>query len=230
MGILDFNNSGSSNKWNCTNPNEPNYMPSITGTVVAVKEMPKLNFVTKKPEYWDDGNVKLNVALTIQGQSGRELDWIFSPKSVAADACKNALAQFKPDASGYADLGGLMVTVSTREPQQGERPWGQGNPRPWAMQILGQGNVPFRGVFPYVPQQNAPAPQVANDFAAPAQPVMQPQPMAPQPAQQPMMQQQPVAQPAMQQPAAMPAAQAMQQGVAWQDQGGAMIYDQDIPF
>lgn len=201
-------NGGNGNGWNYSDQSKPGYMTSIQGTIVKITELQSRNYMTKQPEFWPDGNPKLNICFTIQGQSGRELTWVFSPKSTAFDAVVTALKTMNPNVNSIADIGGYMVEISTQEGQ-----WGQGRPRPWTVNILGMGQVPFRGVEEYT--------------APPAQPVQQQQ----QPAQQFQPQGQQVAtapisqgQPMQQQPVIQGQPQVVPDG------NGGMVYDQDIPF
>lgn len=175
--LLDFDRGGG---WNYSDPAKPNYMPSITGTVVAIEEVQSTNWKTGQPEFFDPfpgqvvGNPKLNIQLIIQGQSGNELPWQFMPKkgSNAFDAVVNALRAYNPESRSIANIGGLMIRVST---QYTTAELGK-NARPWQVEILGPGNAEFRGITEF-------------DMSKVQQPVMQ-QPVMQQPVmQQPVMQQ-----------------------------------------
>lgn len=189
MGVLGFENRGSmtGKNWNYSDPNKDNYYLQLQGTVVEIKEVPATKFNSNEIDRWPDGNPKLNICLTIQGQSGRELDWVFSPGGTqkptpAMAACRAALQAAGEPAQSVAELGGKTITVATQAPPEGFT-YGQGNPRPWAVQINGAGTVPFRGVHEYTgeaQQQAQPQPQPQ------VQPQPQPQPQAqvqPQPQQ-----------------------------------------------
>lgn len=218
MSIFDINGAktGNGNGWNYSDPTKPDYKPQLQGSVVQIKEVQSVNYVTKKPEFWNDGNPKLNVAIVIQEQDGTEYDWIFSPKSTAADALAAALG---PQATSMLEAAGKVIQVSTWEPQNGMK-YGANNPRPWQAQILGQSQVPYRGTVKYQgnaqpqqqaqpqPQQQAAPPIVGQYYAAPTV-GMQPQPMQQQPMQQQPVQQQPAQQ-------------------NWNE--APAMYDQDIPF
>lgn len=207
MGVLNFENrggNGNGNGWNYAHPDKENFMTTIKGTVVEVKEVPKTKFNSTEIDRWDDGKAKLNICLTIQGQSGRELDWVFGPGGItkpttAMAACRAALQAAGKPAESVAELGGLMIQVSTQQPPEGFS-YGQGSPRPWSVQVLGPGNVPFRGVTEYTEEQ--------------VQTQQQPQPQLQQQLQQAPA---PVAQPT-------PATQVMAQPV------NTTVYDEDIPF
>ena len=230
MGIFDFDGSnGTSNGWNYSDPSKPDYMPSIIGTIVQIDEVQEYNYMTKEPMFFDNGNPRTNIRLIVQGDSGRELPWTFNPKKsgVAFQAVMNAAKAYNPQATGMKDLGGLKVKITT----QGTTKEIGNNPRQWWFEILGPGTAPFRGLFPFVPQQQpqqaqqqyAPQPQmqqaappIQNGYFAPPMPQQQ-QPVQAQPVQQPV-QQQPQHQVIQGQPQIIP------------DGNGGQIYDQDIPF
>lgn len=231
MSIFDINGAktGNNNGWNYSDPNKPDYKPQIQGSVVQIKEVQSVNFMTKKPEFWPDGNPKLNVGIVIQDQNGTEYDWIFSPKSAGAEALAAALG---PQATSMLEAAGKIIQVTTWEPQNGGK-WAAGNPRPWQVQIMGQSQVPYRGTVNYsksnqqaqpqqaqpqpqqpMPQQQQQAPRIVGQFYEVPTAGMQPQPM---PQQQPQQYAQP------QQP--------MQEQVPVQAYGEpGQVYDQDIPF
>lgn len=178
MSILNFNRS-SENKWNYSDPNAEGYMPSVTGTVVEITTPQSINFKTKQLETWPDGSPKLNVALTIQGQSGREVVWTFQPSknSNAMQAVHSALVNALGEhVKGIQEILGLNITVSTKEPPQGFS-YGQQNPRPWSVVINGQGNqAAVRGVFDTSTNSAAKAP-AATPMNQEQQQPMQAQPM-----------------------------------------------------
>lgn len=221
--VLDINTEGAG--WNYSDSSKPNYMTSIQGTVVEINEVQSRNYMTKQPEFWPDGNPKLNIEFVIQGQSGRELPWVFSPKSTAAQAVKTALLAMNPNAKSIAEVGGYLVEISTQEGQ-----WGQGRPRPWNFKILGMGQAQFRGVGEYKPaatpqpqqqgqqpqQQQGQAPAIVNGYYEP-------------PTPQPQQQAQPQAQQGDFAPQAQPQVQQQAQPQVVQE-NGVSVYDQDIPF
>ena len=224
MSLMNFNGGSS---WNYSDPNKTGYALSITGTVVKVAEVQARNFQTKQPEVWPDGNPKLNVQLTIQGQSGRELTWDFSPVSLASDAVRNAVESTIEGADGFDAVGGKFVRITT---QPGT--YGSGNPRPWMFEILGEGNVPYRGTQLFnaantqQPMQQHAMQQPAMQQQQPMQPMQQSMPQPMQPMQQQPMQQQPM-QPMQQQPMQQA---PMQQQPMQQYAPNQTLYDEDIPF
>lgn len=224
MGVLGFENrggNGSGNNWNYSDPNKEGYMLQLQGTVVEIKEVPATKFNSNEIDRWPDGNPKLNIALVIQGQSGRELEWVFSPGGIqrptqAMAACRSALQAAGKPAESVAELGGLFISVATQEAPQGFS-YGAQNPRPWAVQVLGQGQVPFRGVHEYTEQAN-----VAQQQPQAAAPTQQPAPVA-----QPVQPVQPVAQQAAPAPVAQPAQPVAPAPAPVPE---TPYYEQDIPF
>lgn len=204
--------------WNYAHPDQEGYMPSITGTVVKIERLQTVNFMTRQPEFFDNGNPKISYRLTIKGQSGKELAWTFDRKSVGDNACINAIEKFynkDKNADVYlSEILGKIVSIST---QHGE--YGSGRPRPWTVEILGDGNPGdlhdpaivdhLKNAQPQQvqqPQQQvSPQIQYQQQRAAQALGYQQPQPQ-PQQYQQAPVQQQYVADPT----------------------GG--YYDNDIPF
>ena len=172
MSVLYFENrGGSSNKWNYSDSSKEGFMTQIQGTVVEVKEVAATKFNSNEIDRWPDGHAKINVCLVIQGQSGKELEWVFSPGSVvkptpAMQACRTALQAAGYPAVSVAELGGMTVNISTVQPPEGFS-YGVGNPRPWTVQIVGAGTVPFRGVTEYEEVPAPPAPAAAPVMQAP---------------------------------------------------------------
>lgn len=105
MGIFDFDN-GEATGWNYSDPNKPGFMQSITGTIVQIDEVPELDYMTKQPKFFDNGNPRTNIRFIIQGDSGRELPWTFNPRKtgIAFQAVTNAAKAYNPQATGMKDL------------------------------------------------------------------------------------------------------------------------------
>lgn len=134
MGIFDL--KGGSASWNYHDESKAGYMTSITGTVVEISNPQARDYNTGKPKFWDDGNPVRNLCITVRGQSGKEVAWFFSPKSVAADACLKAL---DPDDAresvSIEELLGKNVTISTKPGAYNAK-----HPRPWAVVVNGDGD------------------------------------------------------------------------------------------
>lgn len=221
MSVFDLKGSSGGNNWNYSKPQEEGYMEMIEGTVVEISNPQSINFNTKQPEVWPDGNPKLNLRLTIKGKSGRELNWTFAPRSVSAEACLAALdPQGTRSQVNIEELLGKFIRVQTQAGVYNSQ-----NPRPWWVTLLGEGDAgSVRGMVDLSAQkapvqqpqvQQAPAPQIQYAQQQAAQALGYQQAPAPQPQPQP-------------QPA--PVQQAPVNQVPYEQDPTGGYYDQDIPF
>jgi hypothetical protein len=226
MSFFSFDRSGSGNGgnfWNYNKPEKEDYSPILMGRVVELSDPPKTKFQSQEIERWDDGNPKRNIRMTILDGAGNEFVWDFGPggrnrPSNAMLACANALiAAGINGASGLEEMLGMTISIQTQEPPAGFS-YGANAPRPWQVTIMDKNKGEHRGTKHIKDPVTEGAEMTAKPVVA--------QPQAPTPA-------------AVQQ-AAQNAANAMgfqqpmmpqQQGYyAQQPQGGAAIYDDDIPF
>lgn len=161
MGVFDL--KGSSNGWNYSDKTKAGYAPTIEGTVVEISNPQAIDYVSKQPKFWPDGNPIRNLRVTLKGRSGRELSWVFSPKSLSAEACLKALDPAgSRDYVSIEELLGKFVRISTEEGV-----YNQAHPRPWEVTVLGDGDIAaVRGLVDLstmpqqAPQQEKPAPTV----------------------------------------------------------------------
>lgn len=260
---MSINPTGAVNyNWNYSNQNKEGYSPTLIGTVVAIQEIQKRSFSTNgpgMPEFWPDGNPKMNIRIVLVTPEGQFKTFTFQPVSGKSIGDPKKIHNQLFALTGNTDMMNLIgktIQIST-EPGT----YGAGNPRPFTATLVEAG--------PYQAATEMPAefkvPKVLCNDAATGGQMVQPQPMAPQNIQQPPMQgayfapPMPQAQPVMQpQPQPMPQAQpAMQQqpagtvqpmmpagmdpnvAAAMQAIGatnvqpvndGGAVYDQDIPF
>lgn len=204
MGVFDLNAQGSGNYWNYSGSDKPNYMTSITGTVVEVIRKQGTDYATKQPKVWKDGSPRAVFQLMVKGASGRELGWVFEMFTKNRETGQRVLTKpaqaiadaLDPNGGGtpsLEDLLGLNVTISTEEGV-----YNQTHPRPFHMVINGPGDMEsVRG---------------ATDLlAAQAQPQPQPQPSAYQQAPTALQQQ----------------VQAAGQALGYEQDE---LYGEDIPF
>ena len=165
MSMFDLKGGGSSN-WNYSDPDKAGYMEKITGTVVEISNPQVIDFMTKKPAFWDDGNPKRQLKVVIQGQSGKELAWyIAGKKSAAAQAVLKGLIDFHGDKETISidELLGLNVTIETKPGSYGLK-----KPRPWSVTINGEGDTSaVRGLIDLSkPQNNEVKQQLEDNFGA----------------------------------------------------------------
>lgn len=155
---------GGTNNWNYADKDKENYAEYIQGTVVAIDNPQSINFATKKPEVYDDGNPKRNLRITLLQQDGSEICWTFSGyrKSAAVQAVLAAMDAYDKDNDGHMKmLLGLAVTIWT-EPGT----YSMSHPRPWWVRIDGPGNAgAVRGWVDYDAPENR---QAAPTPPAPA--------------------------------------------------------------
>lgn len=215
MSVFDLKGSSGGNSWNYHDPNKQGYMEMIEGTVVEISNPQSINFATKQPETWPDGNPKLNLRMMIKGRSGAELGWTFSPKGRGAEACLSALDPNGTRAQvSIEEMLGKFIRVQTQAGVYNSQ-----NPRPWWVTILGEGDAgSVRGMVDLSARQ-APAPQQV--------PAPQSQPVQQAPVPQVQYAQQQAAQ-ALGYQQQQPMPQPMQQAPVIDTTPS--VYDEDIPF
>ena len=207
---MSLNPGGTTNySWNYSKPDKPGYSTLLIGTVLAIQEVQKMSYTMNgqpgAPEFWPDGNPKMNIRLALATESGELKTFTFQP------AGKEARAGRKPSVhmslfhlTGDTDMMNLIGKTICIQTQEGH--YGQGNPRPWSVGEVQAGPFSLPNELP----SEFKAPQVlANNAVAGGQmqPPMQQQgygyqqpPMQQQYYQQPQMQQQPMPQQYYQQP------------------------------
>lgn len=166
--ILDFNTGSESNSsfWNYGKPEKDDFSLSITGEVVEIRKVQSKVFGTKQPAFYDDGNPKMEIWVVLKTADGGEVAWAnIRPKSNAMHAFQRALESAGKPGKNLIEVGGLIITAETQQPPQGFT-YGQKNPRPFRVKILGPGDSGFRGVVDTMngkaKQQPKPQPSAVN--------------------------------------------------------------------
>jgi hypothetical protein len=221
---MSINPAGTTNYgWNYSKPDKPGYSTQLVGTVLAIQEVQKMGFTMTgqpgAPEFWPDGNPKMNIRLALATPEGELKTFTFQPAGRKARMGEKKSIHMDLFAlTGNTDMMNLIGQTICIQTQEGY--YGQGHPRPWYVAFADGGpfqlnmELPAEFKTPRVLANNAVSggqvnlPQQAYPMPpAPQHPVMQPQPMMQQRPmmQQPgmMMQQQPMQQPMMQQPGMM---------------------------
>lgn len=196
---------GSSNAWNYSDPSKDGFSNQIQGPVVKLVRRQGMDFNTKQPAVWPDGNPRLVYGLTIADQiSGENKEWVVDAKksSVGIRAIGAALGVKEGEPVDISRLYGMVVNVSTPGLQNMKINGRSCTARMWQVQVMGQ------------------APQGTNLLGIEDQVNAAP---APQPVQA-----QPVAQPVQQQ--GYQQAQPVQQQGQVFAQAQTNLYDEDIPF
>jgi len=157
MSILDFeSNESSGSFWNYSDETKDNYTPKLTGDVTLIETVQARDFKTKQPVFWDDGNPKLNIRITVAMPDDSELKWTFSPggrgdKATAAmKAVRQGLVKASKPGESVSELGGCAVTIETKPGV-----YNQSHPRPWHVVVHGDGSHAFQGVQLWRPEGQA---------------------------------------------------------------------------
>lgn len=199
---MALNPGGTSNYgWNYSKPDKPGYSTQLVGTVLAIQEVQKMGYTTSgqpgAPQFWPDGNPMMNIRLALATEQGEIKTFVFQPAGKQARmGQKKSVHMDLFHLTGDTDMMNLIGKTICITTQDGR--YGQGNPRPWFVQLVEAG--PFKPAMPLPPEFKLP--QVLANSA-----VSGGQVQAPQPQQQPVYpysQQQPAQFHASQQPQYMP--------------------------
>ena len=221
---MSINPGGASNYgWNYSKPDKPGYSTQLVGTVLAIQEVQKMGFTMNgqpgAPEFWPDGNPKMNIRLALATEQGEIKTFTFQPAGkMARMGQKKSVHMDLFHLTGDTDMMNLVGRTICIQTQEGY--YGQGNPRPWFVSLVEAG--PFKPSMPIpdefkVPQVLANSAVSGGQVNAPQrqQQYQQYQP-APQPQyQQPKQQYQPAPQPQYQ-PAPQPQYQPQYQQPVYQ--------------
>lgn len=185
---MSINPGGTSNYgWNYSKPDKPGYSTQLVGTVLAIQEVQKMGYTMTgqpgAPEFWPDGNPKMNIRLALATEDGEIKTFTFQPAGKAARmGQKKSIHMDLFALTGNTDMMNLVGKTICIQTEEGY--YGQGHPRPWTVFLVDAG--------PYSPSIPLPsefkAPQVLANNAAAGGQVQAPQP---QPVQQQYAYQQP---------------------------------------
>lgn len=187
-----FEVGGSSNSWNYSDNTKDNYSEQLGGQVVEIRYVQALDFQTKQPKFWPDGNPQTNFRIIVLS-GGHEFAWTISTaaKSAAIQAIGTALGVQPGNKINVGDLLGKNVVITTKPGS-----YNSNRPRPWWVQIQGDGDPAMvRGLVNELQERAAQMRQAqANQYqqqqqgAAMAAAAMQPPAPAPAPAPAPVQQ------------------------------------------
>lgn len=170
MSMFDMKNSNSAS-WNYSDPERPGFSVTLEGTVVEISNPQALDFNTKEPRFWPDGNPVRNLRLTLLTRDGEEKNWVFAPKSKSWEACLCALDPDgdRVDRISLDELLGKNIQIATKDGAYNAK-----RPRPWMVTVLGIGQEDkVRGVVDLSLEPNlaekakAQAEKIRNDAAGP---------------------------------------------------------------
>lgn len=223
---MSINPGGTNYNWNYSKPDKPGYSTQLVGTVLAIQEVQKMGYTMSgqpgAPEFWPDGNPKMNIRLALATDSGELKTFTFQPAGKAARmGQKKSIHMDLFALTGNTDMMNLIGKTICIQTEEGY--YGQGHPRPWTVFLVDAG--PFD--VPLPPEFKAPQ-VLANSAAAggqvqappqqPAYPYTQQQPAQFRPAPQPQYQPAPQYQQPAYQPAPQPQYQPVQQPAPQQPQ------------
>lgn len=164
---MSLNPGGEANySWNYSKPDKPGYSPQLIGTVVAIQEVQKRAYQPSgqpgQPEFWPDGNPKMNIRIALVTQEGELKTLTFQPASKQArQGLKRSIHMDLFHLTGDTDMMNLVGQTICIQTQPGN--YGQGNPRPWYVSIVEGGPYQLPNGLP----AEFKAPRVlANDAAA----------------------------------------------------------------
>lgn len=236
--------------WNFSRPNDEGYSLELYGTVVSLQEVQARTYNPGSnqpgaPRFWPDGNPVMNIRVGFATPEGKLKTVTFGKagkKQISGEKPSLHMQLFSLTNRNMMDLMGktLHLWTWTVDPET-QRPWGQGNPRKFGVELVSDQTYQLAGQLPpeyTVPellcndgaQGGAPNPQMiqqpqmppmqGNFYAPPTAqqfpqpPQYQPQSMPQMPPQQtmPQYQQQPTIQQMPPQSAPMP--QGMDPAVA----------------
>jgi len=184
---MSLNPGGGQNYgWNYSRPDKEGYSTQLVGTVLAIQEVQKRSYNPGStqpgaPEFWPDGNPKMNIRMLMCDEYGEFKTFVFQPASKAArEGRKRSVHMDLFALTGNTDMTKLIGQTIMIQTQEGQ--YHVGNPRPWYVQLVEAG--------PFKPNQEMPAefklPRVLCDEAAHGGQVQHPQPQYGYQQQQPM--------------------------------------------
>lgn len=190
---MSINPGGQNYSWNYSKPDKPGYSTQLVGTVLAIQEVQKLGYTMTgqpgAPQFWPDGNPMMNIRMALATPEGELKVFVFQPAGKAARMGQKKSVHMDLFAlTGNTDMMNLIGKTLCIQTQEGR--YGQGNPRPWFVQLVDAG--PFELGFPLPPEFKLP--QVLANSAVSGGQVNAPQPVQqyqPTYQQQPMQQYQP---------------------------------------
>lgn len=154
---MAINPGGTNYNWNYSKPDKPGYSTQLIGTVLAIQEVQKMGFTMSgqpgAPEFWPDGNPKMNIRLALATDTGELKTFTFQPAGKQARMGQKKSVHMDLFAlTGNTDMMNLVGKTIYIQTQDGH--YGQGNPRPWSVGILDVG--PYQLNSPLPPEFQAP--------------------------------------------------------------------------
>ena len=129
--------------WNYSKQDKDDYSPELIGTVVTMQEVQSYKFDRQTgkrgaPEFWDDGDPKLNIRIGVITPEGNFKTFTFQPASSAAKRReKPSIHMDLWDLTGDTQLTNLLGKTIRIWTEPGN--YGAGHPRPWWCELRDDG-------------------------------------------------------------------------------------------
>lgn len=194
---MSLNPAGTNHSWNYSKPDKEGYSDQLVGTVIFLQEIQKRTYNPNsgqpgQPEFWPDGNPKLNIRMGVATPTGELKTIVFQPAGAKQRSGEKPSLHMDLFAltgnTSMENLIGKTIQITTwpANPTTGAV-WGFGNPRLFSVQLVEAG--PYQLANPLPSEYEVPV-LLANNAASGGQ-VVQPQPQnpaniyTPQPQQMP---------------------------------------------
>lgn len=173
-----MNDTPSYRGWNYSRPNDPYYSEVLVGTVKAIQYVQAMDFYTKEPKFWKEGDPVYNVRIALADPNGDLVTFTFAKASKAAkEGRKPSIHVDLYNLIGRQDLINLIGRTIRFTTVAGT--YGAGNPRPFSVELLQEGPYELREPLP----QEFTIPKISHERRTPqpmqmqgyGQPMMQPQ-------------------------------------------------------
>lgn len=199
---MSLNPGGQNYSWNYSRPDKDGYSLQLIGTVVSFQEIQAHKYNQSNPsqpgapDFWDDGNPKMNIRMGLATETGELKAFVFTPAGKQAREGRKPsihMDLFYLSGGNITNLIGKTIVLSTQEPPQGWK-WGVGNPRPWHVELIEAGPFELSAPLP----EEFKVPRLLADSAVSGGQIVSPQPQQQQQWQQqaqPQQQWQPQRQP-----------------------------------
>lgn len=137
---MSLNPTGTVNyNWNYSNPQKDGYSTTLVGTVLAIQEIQKRTFSMNgqpgAPEFWPDGNPKMNIRIALATPEGQLKTFTFQPAGKRQRESGQGVHMQLFALTGNTDMMNLIgktIQIQTQDAPQGTR-YGSGNPRPFTV-------------------------------------------------------------------------------------------------
>lgn len=138
--IMSLNPTGTTNyNWNYSNPQKEGYSNTLVGTVLAIQEVQKRAFTMNgqpgAPEFWPEGNPKMNIRIALATPEGQLKTFTFQPAGKKQRETGTGVHMQLFALTGNTDMMNLIgktIQIQTQEAPQGTK-YAAGNPRPFSV-------------------------------------------------------------------------------------------------